>query len=307
MIGTGFDVAVRVRRRWLRRECRGFTLIELLVVVAIIGVLIALLLPAVQQAREAARRAQCRNNLRQIGLALHMYNSSLGVFPPGVLGSEGSVAAGHLLTTWMTQILPYVEQNALHAAYDFNARFDSATNAAVVNRTVTVYLCPTQPAGTTSAAYAPTHYAANAGTIPGQNDGVLYPLSKVGFRDISDGTSTTFAAGEVGFSIGGWAQGAINQGGGGGGGGGGGASQGFGRSVMRWWKCASSCAVPGINPPATNCSSGCERQFQFSSGHVGGAHFTFADGHASFVSQNLDVGLLKSMMTRAGGEAANAE
>src|SRR6187551_3154541 len=102
---------------------RGFTLIELLVVIAIIAVLIALLLPAVQQAREAARRAQCKNNLRQIGLALHTYNSSLGVFPPGVLGNDGSVAARQSLTTWMTQILPYVEQSALYNSYNFNARF----------------------------------------------------------------------------------------------------------------------------------------------------------------------------------------
>src|SRR5205085_2401531 len=146
--------------------------------------------------------------------------------------------------------------------------------------------------------YAPTHYAANAGTTPGQNDGMLFPLSKVGFRDIIDGTSNTIAAGEVNLTIGGWAQGAINAGGGGGGGGGGGASQGFGRSVLRWWSCASACAKPGINPPLTSCSSGCEQQFQFSSPHTGGVHFTYADGHTSFLSQNIDIGVLRSLVTR---------
>jgi len=283
---------------------RAFTLIELLVVIAIIAVLVALLLPAVQQAREAARRAQCKNNLRQIGLALHNYESSNRVLPPGVLGDNGSPAAGQLLHTWMAQILPGLEQGALYRQYNFNVRFDAAANAAVVVTAVGVYTCPSVPAASTGSLFAPTHYAANAGTIPGQNDGVMYPLSRVAFQDFLDGTSGTIAVGEVALSIGGWAQGAVNQGGGTGGGGGAGASQGFGRNVLRWWSCAASCAKPGINPALTNCSGGCEQQFQFSSVHVGGAQFTFADGHTAFLSQNTDVTVLRAVMTRAGSEVA---
>src|SRR3712207_5906889 len=103
---------------------RGFTLIELLVVIAIIAVLIALLLPAVQGAREAARRAQCTNNLKQIGLALHGYENAHGAFPPAVIysgscyysnGGRGLV----LNTTAFTLLLPYLEQQPLHAAYNF--------------------------------------------------------------------------------------------------------------------------------------------------------------------------------------------
>ncbi|MDB5390184.1 MAG: prepilin-type N-terminal cleavage/methylation protein, partial [Planctomycetaceae bacterium] len=150
--------------------------------------------------------------------------------------------------------------------------------------------------------YSPTHYAANAGTIPGANDGVLFPLSSVSFQNLTDGSSNTILAGEVAFSIGGWAQGAVNAGGGGGGGGGGGASQGFARSVLRWWSCASACAKPGINPPVTTCSSACEQQYQFSSAHVGGAHFAFVDGHTAFLSQNMDVTVYRALLTCAGGE-----
>ncbi len=283
---------------------RAFTLIELLVVIAIIAVLVAIVLPAVQQAREAARRAQCKSNLRQIGLALQNYESSCGVFPPGVLGNSGSLAAGQLLHTWMVQILPQLEESALYNEYNFNIRFDKPANAAAVSTNVPVYICPTVSTPAAASAYAPGHYAANAGTIPGQNDGIMYPLSRIGFKHIRDGASRTIAVGEVALNIGGWAQGAVNAGGGSGGGGGAGASAGFGRYVLRWWSCAASCAQPGINPPLTTCSGGCEQQFQFSSAHSGGAQFTFADGHTTFLSQSIDVNVLRALMTRAGGEAA---
>src|SRR5262245_17542929 len=94
----------------------GFTLIELLVAIAIIGILIALLLPAVQQAREAARRVQCRNNLRQIALALHNYHDRCGAFPPSNVAGGNSLQTGWW--SWIARVLPELDQQALYAQLD---------------------------------------------------------------------------------------------------------------------------------------------------------------------------------------------
>src|SRR3954449_96275 len=113
----------------------GFTLIELLVVIAIIAVLIALLLPAVQSAREAARRMSCTNNLKQIGLALHNYESTNGVFPPGRINTYVA-GNGHCWGAY-SQMLPFLEQRAIFDAMNFSMNPDSdyTTSSAVVNRT----------------------------------------------------------------------------------------------------------------------------------------------------------------------------
>ena len=108
---------------------RGFTLIELLVVIAIIAVLISLLLPAVQSAREAARRAQCTNNLKQIGLAMHNYESALSTLPPGVKGCCWG--------TWLNFIMPYIEGNNQFNAYNFvgDDRIDQADSGRACSAT----------------------------------------------------------------------------------------------------------------------------------------------------------------------------
>src|SRR4051812_24180729 len=131
----------------IRRGRPGFTLIELLVVIAIIGVLIALLLPAVQAAREAARRAQCVNNLKQIGLGLHNYESTNGVFPPGRINTYVA-GNGHCWGAY-SQMLPFLEQKAVFDAMNFsmNPDPDYTTSTAVANRTaavtvVSALLCP---------------------------------------------------------------------------------------------------------------------------------------------------------------------
>lgn len=144
-------------RRFLKhyhspRASHAFTLVELLVVIAIIGVLVALLLPAVQAAREAARRAQCLNNLRQLGLALHNYESVNGSLPPGNLGydPEESTLTGiepsstEVRTAFVAFILPYLEESALYDAYDFERSTRDQYNSAnsPVGKQLATYQCP---------------------------------------------------------------------------------------------------------------------------------------------------------------------
>lgn len=130
-----------IRRRF------GFTMIELLVVIAIIAVLIALLLPAVQSAREAARRCQCINNLMEVGIAIHNYQVSFDVFPPGTVDSKGPVVAGPpgYQYSWMVQILPYMEQKNLYRNFDFQVGVYSNGNDTARAMMVNSYLCPSDP------------------------------------------------------------------------------------------------------------------------------------------------------------------
>src|SRR5688500_207828 len=109
------------------RAKAGFTLVELLVVIAIIGILVALLLPAVQAAREAARRMSCGNNLKQIALSLQNYHDTYKVFPPGGVGSNNLANPNY--ATWSIFILPFMEQQNLHSRYDFNVPNEHANNA----------------------------------------------------------------------------------------------------------------------------------------------------------------------------------
>ncbi len=109
------------------------------------GIGLRVLLPAVQAAREAARRAHCKNNLRQIGLALQNYHLAQRWFPPGVLGTSGSKKVNHKLTTWQTLILPLIEQAQVEAQYDHNVRLDHPNNPAIVIHPLSICDCPRKP------------------------------------------------------------------------------------------------------------------------------------------------------------------
>jgi prepilin-type N-terminal cleavage/methylation domain-containing protein/prepilin-type processing-associated H-X9-DG protein len=215
----------------MRRHSRGFTLIELLVVIAIIGVLIALLLPAVQSAREAARRAQCTNNLKQIGLALANYESATSALPPPMLrtGRCSSPPAGmeYIVhnTTGFTMMLPYMEQQALYNAYNFSQTSsnsnpygkplsgDAVVNSTVVGTLVSAFACPSDiaPAVLNRTSPATDFYLATEarrsnymfctgnttdyncdGTTPaGDQRAAFYNGMSTALRDIRDGQSNT--------------------------------------------------------------------------------------------------------------------
>ncbi len=131
------------------RRRSGFTLVELLVVIAIIGILIALLLPAVQAAREAARRSQCSNNLKQQALALQNYHDTQKCFPSGAINPWGGINPGNgWLINWAIAILPYIEQAPLHAQYNMNLSNADAANKPVVQAIVPPYTCPSDTNGT---------------------------------------------------------------------------------------------------------------------------------------------------------------
>ena len=196
---------------------RGFTLIELLVVIAIIGVLIALLLPAVQAAREAARRSQCVNNLKQLGLALHGYHDASTARYPGAAGRSMSGAS----RSGLVLILPYIEQQPLYNALNFAniqipvGPFEAANepNKTVLRTQISVFLCPSDVDRLTNV-HGHSNYAASAGPDPRLNSTDTDGMFRGGnggtdlancysFRDILDGLSTTVAFSEKIKGIGG--------------------------------------------------------------------------------------------------------
>lgn len=179
-------------RNFNRQATAAFTLIELLVVIAIIAVLVALILPAVQMAREAARRTQCVNNLKQIGLAINNYHSALGVFPPGRTRSilDGQ---GHCFGA-LAQLLPYVDQapiyNAINFLHSADRGFENATSRATI---IESFICPTDFFKILRSGSGPTSYMMCTGTIYpiARSDGVLFENSAIRVADVTDGTAQT--------------------------------------------------------------------------------------------------------------------
>jgi prepilin-type N-terminal cleavage/methylation domain-containing protein/prepilin-type processing-associated H-X9-DG protein len=230
-----------------KRRRVGFTLIELLVVIAIIGVLIALLLPAVQSAREAARRAQCTNNLKQIGLALHNYESSIGSLPWG-RGPNVGLVAENMMSSALVMALPSMEQATLYNALNF-ADFNNPTgpmnptnltNQTVLRVQINSYLCPSDINRLTNV-QGHVNYAASAGSDPRVNHALADGMFRggdngtmmarvVSFRDVTDGLSNTAAFSEKLMGIGG------NQ----------------GDNALRRDTLKPSASILLINAPATN-------------------------------------------------------
>ena len=296
------------------RRGRGFTLIELLVVISIIAVLIALLLPAVQQAREAARRTQCRNNMHQIGLALHNYHDAHSCLPPGVVGSpDPAVPADQKLGhTWLTQILPFMDQMPYYNAYDFELRYLGPTlgNTTVMSQDMACYVCPSsnllgvKPRGWGATTYAgcvgyerflddretTTGGKALAGAFNLHHGNLAGPVQ---LRDIRDGTSNTLVVSEVLVDIRGWAEGRQERA----------TNTGFVRTAR-----AGLNGGANVNrPPGTSDGGWDVRRRGFSSRHEGVVLILLADGSVRPVSENVDTGAFAALATMAGNEQIDDE
>jgi prepilin-type N-terminal cleavage/methylation domain-containing protein len=290
------------------RRRSGFTLIELLVVIAIIAVLIALLLPAVQQAREAARRAQCKSNLKQIGLAIHNYNSSTNICPPGYITGASTTNAGY---SWGCMLLPYLDQAPIYNTINF-----AQVPAGSLPQQLPVWKCPSDPdsnglspynsvsgsQNTTTGTWSTTNttpstnngksnYVGNGGRgrlATTSTDGVFFINSNIVFAAVLDGLSLTFFAGERAQSLG---------------------SAAWGASVGDdTWDSTNNVVVvggagntgrqvlgTGASGPNAGGSSG------FGSKHVGGCHMLLGDGAVRFVSNNVDRTTFTNLCGRADG------
>jgi hypothetical protein len=244
--------------------------------VATTAVAVALLLPAVQQAREAARRTQSKNNLKQIALALHNYHDTYGSFPAGTVETSAKEPDNRL--SWMASVLPFVEQAPLFNQLDQKQPWDQGQNGQAANSRVAVFLHPSIPDSDPTAP-APTHYIGLAGI---GEDGPELPVNdpKAGIfaydrvtrmADIRDGTSNTVMTSEAtADSVGPWAQG--------------------GASTIR----------PLTEQPYINGPDG------IGGPSAGGCHMGLADGSVRFVSENIDPTVMEALVTINGGEAIGA-
>jgi prepilin-type N-terminal cleavage/methylation domain-containing protein len=179
-----------------------FTLVELLVVIAVIGILVALLLPAVQAAREAARRTSCQNNLTQLILAVHNYEMSHGVYPPGTIdNAKGPIVNAALPTSfhhnWLVQILPFIEEHNTWQAIDKTVGVYHPKNKAPAAVTLKLVVCPSVGAwgGGNTTCYAGVHHDKEK-PIDAADNGVFFLNSRVRYDDVSDGSSHTLFLGE---------------------------------------------------------------------------------------------------------------
>jgi prepilin-type N-terminal cleavage/methylation domain-containing protein/prepilin-type processing-associated H-X9-DG protein len=313
------------------RSRKGFSLIELLVVIAILSVLMGLLLPAVQKAREAASMTACSNNLKQIGLALQTYHDREGALPPGYIYDPSAAGSGTPPPVrnwvppplnpppngpgwgWASLILPDMEQGTLAAQIDYTLPVESPSMLNQRTQLMRLYTCPsdsytgiytvktgwnvdlTQAATNSYAACFGAHGLIN--TNPDHGSGVFYRNSKTKLVEISDGTSNTFAVGERGamFTQSPWA-GVMTAGT---------TITTPGapvyQSVMEW---APTMVMARVGWKPLN--DGISEPYDFFSPHRNAGQFLFADGSVRSLSTGTSVYVLQALATREGNEVLSA-
>jgi prepilin-type N-terminal cleavage/methylation domain-containing protein len=310
----------------------GFTLIELLVVIAVIGVLAALLLPAVQQAREAGRRTACRNNLRQFGVALHNYHDAFDRFPPGAIRVPFDSGNPAYRMPFIAQLLPQIEQQSLSDQIDFRLSWSASVNLPVTLVHLSIWQCPSEsttaeqlqfPAenfGNYGVNWGRHGYLNLDGDAPGDNEpGGTVPESSpfglnfgAGIEQITDGTSHTLAMAEILKGI---------------------ATGGPDRRGRVWNDDSNTYQVSTRNPPNSSlpdyCQTGTcqnlpdknlpaatapgavgsgrgESSIVARSRHAGGVHALLCDGSARFVSENVNVAVWQAVGTMGNHELPEA-
>ena len=284
-----------MNRFQLKFDRTAFTLVELLVVIAIIGILIGMLLPAVQQVREAARRTACQNNLRQIGLGLANHEATHQVFPAGCIECDFRLPAPRRQLAWSATLLPFIEQQAVFEQISFEHRFNAIENRDAGGAVLPVYLCPstttTIRVGMTTGDrnqndewdpgdnLAFTDYGGLFGVgfnvpepLP-EHVGVLVFETPVEAAEIRDGLSNTALVGEC--------TGRDSQ---------------FQSQWINGQNLFDQRFDIGINETQNN---------ELFSDHPGGVNLAFCDGHISYVNEAIDQDILIATLTRAGGEIIN--
>jgi prepilin-type N-terminal cleavage/methylation domain-containing protein len=304
-----------------------FTLVELLVVIAIIGVLVALLLPAIQAAREAARRSSCSNNMRQLGLAFQNFHDTNNCLPPGKVTASSYPNPVHLKFNipqgpehgWAVFLLPFVEQGSLRDQYRLDVTWNGPENLPVVQQHLKIHQCPSTPVRKRTATVSRQEACGDYGaltavegalvdtgfvdplpktTANGQSllDGVLRTNQLHRYSDITDGLSnTTWVAEDAGRPM--PYQGNFAK------------ASGSNTSGSAWADPENSYTLHGYKPDCSaypdSCAINCCNRNEIFAFHPGGAHCVMGDASVRFLARGMDIRLVARLVTKAGGEVVN--